>query len=533
MANDRFLLKELSRYNLGTFANIIYRNALLYPQQEAFVYGKTRITFSEFNSRANKIIRALQRMGVKKGDVVGILSWNCLQEAEVLGAALKAGFISSPFNPRLKSDEIIRIVDYSEASTLFVGAELLEMADSLRPRLGRVKNFICLEGSASDMTSHDELLASESGEEPDADVHEDDPVGIIYTSGTTGLPRGALYTSRGFMEDTKNLLWDLGLESGQRHLQITPLFHAAGYAFFRTFLYASGCNVIHKFFDPAAALKAIQEEKVGYMLFVPTQLAAMLNVPDVQKYDTRSLKFMWYGASAMPVELLKRGIEVFGHVFGQGYGQSESGPGASHLSKEDHNVVGLPQKEQKRLSSIGRPDISVHLRIVADQDKDLGPGEVGEIIVRSKQIMQEYWRRPEDTKANIVGGWLHTGDMGYYDEKGYVYIVDRKKEMIISGGEHIYPREVEEVFCRHPAVADVAVIGLPDPYWVERAHAVIVLKAGASATPTELIDFCRQNIAGYKVPKTIEFAEDLPRNAAGKVLKRVLKERLTDSRKAV
>jgi acyl-CoA synthetase (AMP-forming)/AMP-acid ligase II len=524
MAN-RQLMKELSRYNVGTWADIIYRNALLYPDQEAFVYGDTRITFSEFNTRTNKMINALHKMGVKKGDALGILSWSCLGFVEVYGTSMKGGFIASPFNPRLKADELEYIINYSEANTLFVGQELLEVANSLKPRLPKVKNYICLEGSAADMTTHDDLLKSSSGEEPDLQVEEDDPICIIYTSGTTGLPRGALYTQRRLIEDSKTLVIDMSLEPGHKRVQITPLFHIAGNTHFRASLYSGGCNIIVKFFDAAETLEIIQRERATHMDFVPTHLAAMLNLPDLKKYDISSMKFLWYGASPMPLEVLKKGMKVFGPIFAQGYGQSESGPAISHLSREDHNVLDRPEKEQKKLSSAGRPDIGVQVRILDEKGKDVKLGEVGEIAVRSKQLMVEYWRKPEDTKKTLVNGWLHTGDMGYYDEEGYIYIADRKKDMIITGGENVYPREVEEVLYRHPAVLETAVIGVPDQYWVERVHAVVALKKGTSATAEELIAFCKKNIAGYKSPKSVEFVDALPKNPAGKILKRELRDK--------
>ena len=519
----RNILRELCRYNIGTYADAICRNALLYPDQEAFVYGATRITFSEFNTRVNKLIHALHEMGVRKGDVLGILSWNCLEYADVYGAAMKGGFIASPFNTRLQANELEHIINYSEATTLFVGAELLEVVNSLRPRLPKVRNFISFEGSAPNMIAHRDLLASHSGQEPDVQVDEDDPVGIVYTSGTTGLPRGALYTHRRFIEDAKTLAIDMGLQPGHKRIQITPLFHIAGNTHFRSSLYTAGCNVLLKFFDPAATLQIIQDEQATHMDIVPTHLVAMLNLPDLDKYDINSMKLMWYGASPMPLEVLKKGMKVFGPIFAQGYGQSESGPAISHLSKEDHDVLDRPEAEQKKLMSAGRPDMGVQVRIVDDAGNDVKLGEMGEIIVRSKQIMVEYWHKPDDTKASIRDGWLYTGDMGYYDEQGYIYIVDRRKDLIISGGENVYPREVEEVLYRHPTVLEAAVIGIPDPYWVERVHAVVVLKKGASTTDEELIAFCKEYVAGYKAPKSVEFVDSLPKNPAGKILKRELR----------
>ena len=518
------LLKELSRYEIGTYADVIYRNALLTPDGLAFVCGNERVTFQEYNARVNRLVRALHRLGLKKGDVVGLLTWNCLEAVDVYGATLKGGFIASPFNPRLTREELTHIIEYSEASVLFVGPELAATVQSLQSRLLRVKNVFSLEGAVKAFSSYQDLVSSESVDEPEVRVAVDDPAGIIYTSGTTGLPRGALYTNRRFMEDTRNLIQDLGLRPGEKHLQIVPLFHIAGNAFYRAFMTMGGSNVILKSFNPSETLQAIHQERVTHMMFVPTQLVALLKAPDREEYNTKSLKFMWYGGSPMPTEVLKQGLKAFGPVFAQGYGQSESGPGISHLSRREHDVLDGTEAEQKRLLSAGRPDIGVQVRIVDDHGRDLATGEIGEIIVHSRQIMAEYWRKPGDTQAAIVDGWLHTGDLGYFDRDGYIFIVDRKKDMIISGGENVYPREVEDILYRHPAVLEAAVIGVPDPYWVERVVAVVVPRGDARPDAGGIMDFCRKNMAAFKAPKSVEFVESLPKNATGKILKRELKE---------
>ncbi len=523
--SKRFLLKELSRYNIGTYADVIYRNALLYPKQEAFVYGSKRITFSEFNDRINSLIRALWSMGVKKGDVIGILSWNCLEFADVFGAAMKGGFIATPFNPRLQTNELDYLINYSEANVLFVGPELFEKVDIIRSQLSRVKVFVSFEEPHPGMITHNELIISFPKDEPDVFVTEDDPLYIFYTSGTTGVPRGALYTHRRKMEDTRIYAQALGAEVGDKHVMVMPLFHIGGHAQFWTFFYAGGCNVIMKFFDPEETLKTIQEEKATDIHIVPTHLVAMFSLPNFEEYDLSSLKRIWYAASPMPLEILKKAIKRFGPILIQGYGQTESGPLVSCLPQKAHDVIEGSTEEQKVLSSCGRPCPGVHIRIVDEKGKDVGPGELGEIIVQGKHIMVEYWQRPDETREAIVDGWLHTGDIGFYDEGGYIYIVDRKKDMIISGGENIYPREVEEVLYQHPGVKEVAVIGVPDPYWVERVHAVVVLKEGMAVDSQELIEFCKQRIARYKAPKSVEFVDSLPKTPSGKILKRELREK--------
>jgi acyl-CoA synthetase (AMP-forming)/AMP-acid ligase II len=517
------VLRELSRYKIGTYADIIYRNAVIYADREAFIYGSDRVTFSQFNERVNSLIHSLQSMGVSKGNVIGVLSWNCLEYADVFGAAMKGGFIASPFNARLGANELDYLINYSGANTLFVGSELVEVANSLRPRLPNVKNYVSFETSTPGMKHHYDMLGTHPSKEPDVQVEEDDPLFIVYTSGTTGLPRGALYTHRSAMDNTKTFVIAKGLQPEDKHITIMPLFHSGGIDNLHAHLYVGGANVIMKSFDPAATLRTIQEEKATDIQVVPTHLVAIFSLADFDRYDVSSLKRIFYTGSPMPVELLKKGLETWGPIFIQGYGQTEAGPNIIALPKEDHKVLDKPPEEQVILASCGRPFIGVHVRIVDDEGNDVEPGRVGEIIAQSKHNMVEYWRKPEDTCETIVDGWLHTGDMGRYDEKGYIYIVDRKKDMIISGGENIYPREVEEVLYQHPAVLEAAVIGIPDPYWVEKVHAVVALKRGISVTADELINFCKGRIARYKAPKSVEFVDSLPKNPSGKILKRELR----------
>jgi long-chain acyl-CoA synthetase len=522
---DKLILKELSRYRRGTFAEIIYRNALLHSDKEAFVCGGRRISFSEFNARVNRLIRFFQRTGVGKGEVIGILSWNCLEYTDFYGAAMKGGFIASPFNPRLHPEELEYLINYSETNTLFVGPELLETVKQLRPRIPKVKNYISIEGDVPDMISYADLLGEEGRDEPDVDVKENDPVIILYTSGTTGLPRGALYTHAQKLDNTKIKVLEMGTKAGDRHLMVLPFFHIGGDSHVWPFFLVGGCNVIlpNRSFDPVAVLQAIEQEKVTDMQIVPTQLNMLLSRQDLEKYELKSLSRIYYAASPMPLELLRRGLEVFGPIFAQGYGQTESGPQIATLPKEAHQVLDKPAEEQKVLTSCGQPSLGVHVRVVDTNNRDVGPGEVGEIIAQSGSIMVEYWKKPKETAETIVEGWLHTGDLAYYDEKGFIYLVDRKKDMIVSGGENVYSREVEEVLYKHPAVAEAAVIGVPDPTWVERVHAVVTLKAGAEATDKEVIAFCKEHIASYKAPKSVEFVDFLPKNPQGKILKKEIR----------
>ena len=530
--SKRLMLRELSRYPIGTYADIIYRNALLHGDREAFIYGKERVTFSQYNERVNSLVQALKSLGLKKGDGIGILSWNCLECTDVTGAAMKGGFIVSPFNPRMSTGELDYLINYSEVKALFVGPELVETVEELRPRLINVDHYIALEQRTPGLAFHNDLLASFSTEEPDVNVQESDPFIIFYTSGTTGLPRGALYTHARKLAEAQNKALQIGMKPDNRHIMILPLFHIGGWSHFWAFFYVGARNVImaQRSFDPRAALEAIRDEGATDIHIVPTHLVGFLCVPGVEGYDLRNLKRIWYAASPMPLELLKKGLSTFGEIFSQGYGQSESGPDIAILTKEAHQVLHKSPEEQKVLASCGQPCLGVQVRILDEDHEDVEPHGVGEIVVQSKALMAGYWKKPEETAKTIVDGWLHTGDMGYYDEKGFLYIVDRKKDMIITGGENVFPREVEEVLYRHPAVVEAAVIGVPDEKWVERVHAVITLNEGQTPSAEDIIHFCRKYLARFKAPRSVEFVEALPKNPQGKILKRELRDRYWEGR---
>lgn len=523
---EQFNLQALCRYQVGTYADVINRNAVLYPEEEAFVYQDDRITFGQYNQRVNSLVHALHDMGIQKGDVIGILAWNCLDYVDFLGAAMKGGFIASPFNPRLQANELEYLINYAEAKALFVGPEMVDPVKILQPKFPMVQAYIALEQPAEGMAFHQDLLKTYSKDEPDVDIAPDDPLLIIYTSGTTGLPRGALYTHRRKLEDTRLFVYELSLTPGSREIMAIPLFHIAGASYLIAFLYGRGTNIIYpqRAFDSTAMLQLIQDEGATDIHIVPTNLVSMLSLSNVDTFDLSSLKRIWYAGSPMPVEVLKKGMERLGPIFIQAYGQSESGPLVSTLSQKAHLVLDKPAEAQKVLASCGKPVPGVQVRIVNQEKEDVSLGDIGEIVVKSRSLMQEYWKKPENTARTIVDGWLYTGDMGYYDREGNIYLADRKKDMIISGGENIYPREVEEVLYRHPAVEEVAVIGVPDAYWVERVHAVVVLKAGESVTDKALKDFCKQNMASYKAPKSFDFVGSLPKSPQGKILKRELRK---------
>jgi acyl-CoA synthetase (AMP-forming)/AMP-acid ligase II len=504
--------------------DLLIRNVRKFPHKEAVIFEDTRYTFSQLNARVNSLANGLMGIGVKKGDRVAILANNCLQYMEIYLAVAKAGMVIVPLNYRLVSKELSYLLNNSEANTLIIGSEYLETINSIRSGLKCVEHFICLEDVPGDTRSYEELIAGSSPDEPSVDIDEEDMVAIIYTSGTTGLPKGAVATHKSWFGNATNTVIRLQVSSDDITLHVTPFFHVAPVWPMFAHFYMGATNVILRAFDPQVVLETMEKENITTCNMVPVMIMRLLECPNVDKYDLRRLRWIGYGASPMPLEVLKEAFRVFGKRFIQVYGLTEAGPLVTILSQEEHILSG-PQKLVKRLESCGRPIINVEARVVNEKGDDVAPGEMGEIVVRGDTVMKGYWKNETETANVLKDGWLHTGDVATVDEDGYFYILDRKKDMIISGGENIYPREIEDVIHTHPAVRDVAVIGVPDEKWGEAVKAVIVCKEGASVSAEEIINLCKENLASYKKPKSVDFAEELPRNPTGKILKKVLREK--------
>ena len=518
------------------------RNEKLYPNKLAVICGDRRVTFAELEARVNRLVNALLARGVRKGDRIAILAKNCVELFEVYGAAEKGGFIIVPLNWRLQPHELAVLINDCSPSVLFVEQGYVEAINSIRAQVPGVGHFVAigteaagseavadLEGFGAGYQNYEAVLQGASVEDAGIEVLEDDVAYIIYTSGTTGLPRGAMHTHRGQVEDARTLSLEIGIVPSDVYLSTMPLFHIGGHAVALAYFHRGATNLVMRDFDAEEMLRLIHRERVTSVQVVPTMIAFALDLPNLASYDVSSLRTIFYASAPMPVALLRRSMEVFGNIFFQAYGQTESGPVITVLRKEDH-VPNGSEREVRRLASCGRAALDVDVRVVDEQGREVRPGEVGEIIARSDWNMIGYWNQPELTEQTIRKGWLYTGDMATVDEDGYIYIVDRKKDMIISGGENIYPREVEEVLYRHPAVLEAAVIGVPDDKWGESVKAVVVLKSGASATEAEIIEHCKAGLASYKKPKSVDFVQVLPKTPSGKVLKRDLRERYWQGR---
>lgn len=495
--------------------------------REAIVCGSTRYTWEEFDLRTDALARGLAGQGVQRGDRVAVLMLNCHRYLELYYACARMGAVIVPLNIRLARPEIVFILNDSESKVLVVDQTFAPHATG-RDTFPSVTDIIYVgDQTPEGMINYDDIVSmgSHLQESVDQAMEDDDLAGLYYTGGTTGRAKGVMLSQKNIVSNAMNVVMAAGYNEKDTYLHAAPMFHLAdtGSTFAITMVAAR--HVFIPMFNPELVLQVIQQEKVTVTLLVPTMINMVLNHPNVDAYDLSSVRRLTYGASPMPLELLKKGLAKWGQIFGQGYGLTEAAPLLTGLDTWDHVPDGTPE-QVRRLSSVGREALGVEVRVVNSEGEDVQPGEIGEIIARGPNIMQGYWHMPEATAAAIVGGWLHTGDLATIDEENYIYIVDRAKDMIISGGENIYSIEAENALYTHPAVLEAAVIGIPDEQWGESVHAVVVLKPGTQATQEELIEHTRRQIAGYKVPRSLEFLPDpLPKSGAGKILKRDLREK--------
>jgi long-chain acyl-CoA synthetase len=507
--------------------DMLLRNANKFPEKIAIVSKDFSISYQALNERVNRLANALLNKGLKKRDRIGVLVHSCYQFIEIYFAAAKTGGVFCPYNNHLKGREIFDIINYSSPRFLFLDEDYGEMIESIKPHVETVKHYICLQKPRRPfMKDYEGLLSKGDRKEPKVNIRESDIMSIFFTAGTTGRPKGAMRTHRHVLSNAITGVIELKVSYNDKAIISFPMYHIScedniGRHFFMPntlFIKREGQ------FDPREVLELISMEKITMCQLVPTMINTLLQYPEIDRYDLSSLRLIMYAAAPMPVELLKRALRTFKCGFAQFYGQTESGPLTTILQPEDHVLEGSERQLQK-LGSAGRPVISYEIRVVDAEGKDVSVGEVGEIIVKSEAMMKGYWRLPRESAKKLKGRWLHTGDLGRFDEDGYLYIVDRKDDMIISGGVNIYPREVEEVLYQHSSVLEASVIGVPDDYWGEALKAIIILEEGAHTSEEEIIQFCKERIAGYKKPKSVEFWSELPKNPQGKILKRAIRER--------
>jgi acyl-CoA synthetase (AMP-forming)/AMP-acid ligase II len=482
------------------------------------VYGDRRHTARETYDVVSRIAGALSGLGVRRDDRVGLLSLNTDRFCQLALGIAWADAVIVALNTRWSLREHAYALDDADVSVLFIDDAFVPIVAELRAATPGLRTIVhCGDGPTPDgLVPLAELLAAEPAE--DAHRQGDAMAGIFYTGGTTGSPKGVMLGHRQLaITAMGSLMAQTSVPHDGTSILVAPAFHLAGFAFWIAGMLTDMTTVPVPMFDPTRVLRTIEQRRATQILLVPAMIQAIVNHPDADAFDLSSLELLIYGASPISEALLSRARAAFPSArFVQLYGMTELSPSTTVLVNEDHTDPVLRR-------SAGRAAPYATVRIVDDKDVEVPQGTVGEIVAAGDHVMLGYWKRPGETAAVVRNGWMHTGDCGYMDERGYVYIVDRIRDMIISGGENVFSTEVENVIAKHPAVAQVAVIGLPDDQWGERVHAVVSLVPGATLTAEELQDFCKQEIAGYKCPRSLECVEQFPMSAAGKILKRELR----------
>jgi acyl-CoA synthetase (AMP-forming)/AMP-acid ligase II len=491
------------------------------PDAVAICYQDRVITYAQLRDRCHRLSNALSQVA-EPGDRVAILAENCPEYAECYYGAPGAGMALTLLNYRLTARELAYIIGNSEPSVLIVEPKYLSTIRQIRDQIPSLRTLVLIGADAEGWISYEDFVATGEPTAPAYRPNEDELCWLLYTSGTTGLPKGAMLSHRNILTAVMNGMASWETSGEEVNLYTFPMFHVAGYVM-PMYNLRSQPVVLLRAFDPQTLLENVQRYKVTNTAMAPTMLAMLLEDPKTADYDLSTVRRFGYGASSMPAEVLRRARARWPQVgFSTGFGMTELAGNVMFMGRQDHERAAEGGLEILR--SVGRQMPFARVRVVDEQETDCPPGVSGEIVVKGDQVLMGYWRNPEATEKSFVDGWFHSGDVGRFDAEGYLYIVDRKKDMILTGGENVYPREVEEVLYEHPAVVEAAVIGAPDPKWGEKVVAVVCLREGATASEEELIAFTRERIASYKKPKHVVFIDVLPKNASGKVLKRELRD---------
>jgi len=499
--------------------DILRRHASVRGDKTAYVLGAERATYAAFHARSNQLARALRRLGVRRGDRLAVMAANRAEYPVVYFAALALGAIVVPVNARFAAAEVDFVVTHAAAETFIVAGEFSALVDGLRTAggLASVQRVIVLDADApADRLSLAALADAEAPDDVAVAVDEEDPHVLLYTSGTTGSPKGTLLSHRSYYLQAMTAHLQLGFTEDDIGLSMFPMFHMGGWALPLGFWHTGASVVILAKPEPRTLLEAIERERVTYFYAVPTVFNSLLALPDFERFDLSSLRLIGSGTAPLTAAQVERIMDRFRcREMVILYGSTEAGP-VSILRPRD-----APRKPE----TVGRPYLDVDVRLVDEDGADVAPGEVGEIAVRSEFTMQAYWRNPEETARTKRDGWVHTGDLGAVDTEGFLSIVGRRKEVIRSGGESIFPVEIERVLLTHAEIREASVVGIPDPHWGEAVVAAIVLRDGARLTAADVVAFLRQHLAGYKKPRHVCFLAELPRTAASQqVHKPLLRE---------
>ena len=502
---------------------VIERNARCFPNHPAILFEGRTITHAGLASRVRRLVNALAARGVQRKERVAVLSQNCPEYLEIYGAAALGGFIGVGLNYRLSVAEQADILRDCQPAVFVFEATYTERAAELRSALPPGVRLLCIGETPDWAESYEAALLGAPDAPPAVRATEEDTLLLSYTSGTTGRAKGVMLGNEAQLNQARVLALAHCARQDDRMLIVMPFYHIGGTTEILTYYIVGATIVLHRAFDAAAVLRSIQTHRVSAAHLAPTMIQMMLDVQQTSPVDVSSLHTVCYASAPMSVALSRQARAVFGPIFMQVYGMTEHGP-ASVLFKHQHLPEGSP-KEAGRLASAGQPFLGTEIKMLRDDGTECGEGEIGEIAMRSPAVMQGYWNNPAATKQAIGDGWMHSGDLGYFDDEGYLFVVDRKKDMIISGGENIYSREVEETLMLHPANLEASVIGVPDEKWGESVKAFVTLRSGALATEAALIEHCKASIASYKKPKSIAFMAALPRiSSTNKIDKKKLRE---------
>ena len=504
-----------------TLADMLDNNAWKYPDQTAFVWGDTRVTHAQFHARARQLASALQRLGLRRQDRVGILSQNSLAFQEVYGACEISGLICATVNWRLAPPEMVYIINDGAPRVFIFEEAYAATVDAMRPSLRDVEHFVCIGDPPPFAIRFEDLLASGDTAGPSLRPKPDDIAFLIYTSGTTGRPKGVMLSQKGEVAASEILGSDMLNGPSDRLLIMMPLFHIGAKIIQLAQHWRAGTVVVQRGFDPVAVLDGLEQERITVTHMAPTMIQTLLATPGIEARDLKALRMIVYAAAPMPLPVLKKGLRLLGPIFQQQFGQTE-GIGTTLLA-HDHRPDGT-ERDREILTSVGQASPRVNVRIVDDAGQDLPVGEVGEVLLTSPAVMMGYWNNTAATLATLRDGWVHTGDVGRLDAQGFLYLVDRKKDMIITGGENVYSREVEEAVVTHPDVSEVAVIGVPDETWGEAVMAVVVVQPGTTPSAQSIVDHCRTLIASYKKPRHVVFVDEIVKLPSGKIDKVMLRK---------
>ena len=503
-------------------------SAVIVPDRTALVFEGRRTTYEELQSRVNRLAVALGEIGVGPGDRIGIIQVNTDAVVETYFAAAKLDAVFVPLNFRALADEMSFMVRDSGSKVLLAGPRYVDLVEEISDDIDCVEHRISLGHAGDGWLSYSELIDGATDDEIWPTADDEDMAALLFTSGTTSFPKGVMLSHNSFTSYVLSHVTPADPEVEERNILTVPMYHIAGMQAMISAIYGGRTLIVQRQFDAKQWMQLVQEERADRAMMVPTMLKMLMDHEEFHQHDMSSLRVITYGAAPMPVEVIKRAIVEFPNAqFINAFGQTETAATITMLPPGDHVLDGGPdevERKLKRLTSIGKPLEDVEVRIVDEDGEDVVEREVGEIVARGQRLMTGYWHQDSATADTIRGGWLYTGDLGYRDEDGYIFLAGRARDFIKRGGEMISPEEVEQVLHSHPDIEEAAIIGVPDVDWGERVRAVVVAKSGHDVVESDVIEHCRRRLASFKKPESVVVVEELPRNPMGKVLKRLLKE---------